>query len=535
MLTSSDHPRERGIAANDVTSFLPSQKEWGPDRDIDWPKVENNVLHRFDRQGYPIPDYKPEVWYDEGRIVLDMDNHAILRYEVIPDTLSSELSGRDMEAMKRLDLRISSKDLRARMPSIILTKDKSKLQKEMPLCTLSAIGMRATRFRKENGLISWTEREGGNNIRQYFVDRMPEENIAANSTQGMPVPTLFEQEDSRSKNRGQHLNRAGDRALSDDTRKERANKEQLKLEKLRVADIEAKKATVRLGGKRKREDIPLTTKKEPPRSKRTRQDFASLTSDVVSNFALPPEMGSILEESPQFELQSEMGSFPEESPQFELPPHSESLTRGSKRNRADFLAGDEVGLELPSKRHKAQAAHNQPAASFVTRPKASRPKASLRRPRDIVSGIIASGNPLPSDKSQIQRQPLVENRLASSASMVSSLQRPPNSSEEDSKANGSGQQTTRVIPQNLIVIPQNMTVILPTMTLVPVLPESDHEMFALYVSEESLKDGKCDYRLRYSEANSHSKVQVVCDSFECRGDLSLQSRNKVLPIELTLS
>ena len=165
LLIFSDHPRERGIAANDVTSFLPSQKAWGPDRDLHWPNIKDNVLHRFERKGYPIPDYQPEVWYYEGKVVLDSDNHAILNYEVLPATLSSELSGRDIEAIKRLDLRIGRKDFRARMPSTIFTKDKNKPQSTKPLHTLSAIGMRTTRFRKENGLISWTEREGGDNIR----------------------------------------------------------------------------------------------------------------------------------------------------------------------------------------------------------------------------------------------------------------------------------------------------------------------------------------------------------------------------------
>lgn len=225
LLTVSDHARERGIAANDVTSFLPSQKEWGPDRDTDWPKIENNVLHRFERDNYPIQEYKPTVWYNEGRVILDADNHSILNYKVLPATLSSELSGRDMESMKRLDLRISHKDFRARMPRTILKKSDGNGLVERPLYSLSAIGMRTNRFRKENGLISWTEREGTNSIRSYTMKRMPQANITANSTQGMSVPTLFEQEDSRTWNKGKYLARAGRHALSDDTRKERARKE----------------------------------------------------------------------------------------------------------------------------------------------------------------------------------------------------------------------------------------------------------------------------------------------------------------------
>ncbi|MCJ1260544.1 hypothetical protein MMC22_000406 [Lobaria immixta] len=117
LLGEYDHPRERGIANNDVTSFLPSQRDWGPDRDLHWPKIKDNVLHRFERNEYPILDYKQEVWFHAGKIALDLDNHAILKYHVLPATLSSVISGRDMEAMKRLNLRIGRKDFRARVPS----------------------------------------------------------------------------------------------------------------------------------------------------------------------------------------------------------------------------------------------------------------------------------------------------------------------------------------------------------------------------------------------------------------------------------
>lgn len=58
-----------------------------------------------------------------AKIVLNSDDHAILKYDVLPAAFSSEISGRDMEAMKRPDLRIGRKDFRARMPSKILTKD----------------------------------------------------------------------------------------------------------------------------------------------------------------------------------------------------------------------------------------------------------------------------------------------------------------------------------------------------------------------------------------------------------------------------
>lgn len=84
------------------------------------------MLHRFEKNGYPIPDDKPEAWYDKGQIVLDMDKNPILKYDITPATLSSELSGRDTEALKRLDLRISRKNFRARMLSSIMPSGKCR-------------------------------------------------------------------------------------------------------------------------------------------------------------------------------------------------------------------------------------------------------------------------------------------------------------------------------------------------------------------------------------------------------------------------
>lgn len=92
--------------------------------------VKNNVLHRLKREDYPNPEYKPEVGYDAGRIILDPDNHVILKYRIIPDALSSELSRRDMESMRRLDPRITRKDFRARIPRAILSRGRGKARLE---------------------------------------------------------------------------------------------------------------------------------------------------------------------------------------------------------------------------------------------------------------------------------------------------------------------------------------------------------------------------------------------------------------------
>lgn len=411
LLIVSDHPRERGIAANDVTSYLPFQKEWGPDRDRDWPKIKDNVLHRLERQNYPIPDYEPEIWYDAGRIVLDPDNHTILKYEIIPATLSSELSGRDMEAMRRLDSRITLKDFRVRMPSTVLAEDKGRLLVKKPLCTLSAIGMRTTRFRKENGMISWTSREGSDTIRQYILDHMPRANIDANSTQGMSLPTFFEQEDSRISNKGKYLNRAGGRALSDDVRMERARKAEEKLQKLHAAHIAVEQLTTHVCAKRGLEDDGMSEPREE--SRQTKQFGGNVLMQVTAHVCAKRRLEDDAVSEPQEESQQAKrfkGSVPLQvfqpnlnitssiplipSPQVPSQRENQSPSvppvAGKKRRREQTLSEDEENDEFPSERRHSQVVPSQLTTSSSDPselpPRRFHPQRPRRSVREMGSG-----------------------------------------------------------------------------------------------------------------------------------------------------
>ena len=56
------------------------------------------------------------LWlFDEGRVVLDLDNDPIKDYKDIPLTLSSVVEGALMEAISRLDNRIQIYDFWARL------------------------------------------------------------------------------------------------------------------------------------------------------------------------------------------------------------------------------------------------------------------------------------------------------------------------------------------------------------------------------------------------------------------------------------
>lgn len=243
----SDHPREHGVAPDDVTSSLPNQKVWGPDRERNWP----DILYRLERRELPVPDYHVGNLVHNGRVVLDLENRPVRDFVDLPATLSTEFSGQHMEAICRLDPLISHSDFRARMPKT--RRIGRGGQTVRPSYSLSAIGMRMTQFRQEHGLISWTKREGSDNIKDALISKLPQHNIDSNTTRGVLPPSLVTQADARSRNKGKHSARAGRRALPEQERQKRLDKETEKLTKLREAEVESQQqARVQVSTKRKR-------------------------------------------------------------------------------------------------------------------------------------------------------------------------------------------------------------------------------------------------------------------------------------------
>ena len=70
-------PRARGPDPGDETSYLPLQKHWSLENREGWKNIYDNVLMRYERQGYRAPDEvsKPRGYMMfEGRVVVDRDN-----------------------------------------------------------------------------------------------------------------------------------------------------------------------------------------------------------------------------------------------------------------------------------------------------------------------------------------------------------------------------------------------------------------------------------------------------------------------------
>lgn len=102
-LTRAENLRSRGYGEWDVTSYHPDQRTWGPSRYDHWPFMPDKLLFRLECNGYPVPDYRPGLWYDQGRLVLDLDNNPVKKWKNIPLTLSSNADPWLLENIRRED------------------------------------------------------------------------------------------------------------------------------------------------------------------------------------------------------------------------------------------------------------------------------------------------------------------------------------------------------------------------------------------------------------------------------------------------
>ena len=187
--------------------------------------MENGLLFRLERDGYPVPAYEISRWTDQQRVVLDHDNHPLRDFTILPKTLSSNVEGWLIEMYVRMDTRISHADIRARMPSSIFTSQGSK-----PLISLSAIAMRLNRFREEHGIPAWKNRDGRDYFLTYVKGLLSSESIQRNSTEELIHGLTAEQRAaSRKEGRGKHPERAGTRALSPTSRRQREDAESRRL------------------------------------------------------------------------------------------------------------------------------------------------------------------------------------------------------------------------------------------------------------------------------------------------------------------
>ena len=274
-----DVPRAQGHHPQDITTSHPLWKNWVPDRKDGWQGIQAEVLLRFERRGYRIPTYTPGTLMDEGRVVLDIDNHPIKDWVELPLCLSSALDGSDIETVRRLNPNITMIDIRARMPPTILMGPKK--DKIVALFGTSALGNRTTRFRERNACPAWIERTGSDRLKSLVWSKMSEEQREANSTEGLEMLTELELAELKNETKGKFLERAGSRALSEEERSKRRAVAEQKLSKLRQ-EAEVQQGESSQKGKRSYVVMADSDEEEPTNDTKRHKNTKSIHDDFVN-------------------------------------------------------------------------------------------------------------------------------------------------------------------------------------------------------------------------------------------------------------
>ena len=124
----------------------------------------------------------------------------------MPLTISSSIEGGRIENIQRTDGRIAIEDFQDRMIDMVSGK---------PVQGRSAFTNRTMRYRLENGLASWSPRDGSLVIKKIMLRHLTPYQLDNNSTKGYAGLTDAERAEIRNNNErtGRYKSRAGKKAL----------------------------------------------------------------------------------------------------------------------------------------------------------------------------------------------------------------------------------------------------------------------------------------------------------------------------------
>ena len=198
-------------AYNQLAWNLADRESWGNIVDADG----NQVLYlvsRPEKQHFKEP---PRLWFQDGCVLIDGDNHPVRHFSGVPRCFSSKLEGGRMEALKRILPTMTIQDFRARMPRF--------MSNGKPLSFPSTFGHRAARWRSRFQVPAWLARAASGVLKQQILNQLPEGDKAA-STEGLKVLSRAEMEQRKLSTRGTHLYKANGRAVSEEERRKRDRK-----------------------------------------------------------------------------------------------------------------------------------------------------------------------------------------------------------------------------------------------------------------------------------------------------------------------
>ncbi|KAL8646664.1 MAG: hypothetical protein Q9210_006008 [Variospora velana] len=152
----------------------------GPARE-DFPDILFVYTRPYTRQ----PAGQKRYLYVNGMLVIDSTNRPVRAWPELNLTVSSNVEGFRLEALQRTNPHISATDILARMPPNITRAKKGEVEVIPQQLKPNALSMRKRVFRGNNGMLSWTPREGTMEIKNYLDSLLGPELVAQNSTRDM--------------------------------------------------------------------------------------------------------------------------------------------------------------------------------------------------------------------------------------------------------------------------------------------------------------------------------------------------------------
>ena len=241
------------------------------------------------------------VWYHRDRIVLDGDNHPVKKYTEIPATCSSEIEGWLMVAIRRTNSRITTQDIRARMPHFRTFKSNGAGDK--PQWSLQAHTMRQTRFTLKSASLSWEKRAGSDKFQDYLLSILPPGCKQQNSTETFRDLQENEIHNMQALNRGKHMYR-GRKRKGDDNREipEPCKKQKTEKSEENRRNI-TREQNIKMSNKRQRESMveedlsrEQLVEQAPKKRRISRQSTLPRTSSAAEPDARPVYQASHLEQ-----------------------------------------------------------------------------------------------------------------------------------------------------------------------------------------------------------------------------------------------
>lgn len=245
----------------------------------------------------PVDKAAVPLWYHEGKLVLDTDNHPVRKFDIIPAVCSSQMEGWLMVAIMHTDTRVRTGDMRARMPKEVEIKGRGgQGNHRVVVASPNALSMRATRFRNKAGLLPREQRGGSINIEEYIKKFYPQEYLDANNSKGYRDLTDEEVLEMKEANFGQYGHKA---RMHNRVAKRQSTNESSALFPLKIEPNLTRSAptpsTLRRSGRRMstRAQVSRTmpTRKQPPRaSKRAFKAESSSPSSIAETITFDDDI-----------------------------------------------------------------------------------------------------------------------------------------------------------------------------------------------------------------------------------------------------